>query len=99
MTVTRAALEQRARERKLQRQRERTGARNQELLLLLAGSIVIAVGLWLVFSEKTINLPAADQVLDLNDLSSAAQLIPHLQMIPGGADQDTIANRIHNAKR
>lgn len=99
MTVTRAALEQRARERKLQRQRERTGARNQELLLLLGGSIVIAVGLWLVFSAKTINLTAANELLDLNDLSSAAQLIPRLQMIPGGADQDTIANRIYNAKR
>ena len=98
MTVTRAALEQRARERQRQRQLERTGARNQEFLLLLAGSIVIAIGLWLVFSAKTRNL-ATDQAFNLNELSSAAQLIPHLQMVPNRADQDTIANRIYDAKR
>ena len=98
MTVTRAALEQRARERQRQRQLDRAGARNQELLLLLAGSIVIALGLGLVLSAKA-KSPVNDQTLNLNEFSSAAQLAPRLQMIPNGADQDAVANRIYDAKR
>lgn len=98
MIVTREALAERARERQMHQQLARGASRNQELLCLLAASLVVAAGLWLVFAAKTRDL-STEHVVNLNQLSSPQELIPYLKMIPSGADQDRIANRIYDAKR
>jgi len=98
MILTREALAERARERQTQQQLERARSRNQELLCLLAGSIVVAIGLWSVFTAKTRDL-STEHLLNLNQLSGPQQLIPYLKMIPNGADQEHAANRIYDAKR
>jgi cell division protein FtsW (lipid II flippase) len=98
MILTREELAQRALDRQRQQQLARTMSRNRELLCLLAGSAVIAIGLWLVVGAKTRNL-AEEHLVNINQLAGPQELVPLLKMIPNAADQDRIANEIYDAKR
>ncbi len=90
MTLTRAALAERAR----QRQTERPVSRNPELLLLAMGMLAIGAGLWLVYSAKAI--PPVEAVTNLNQLTGPQELIPLLQAAP---DAEFIADRIYELHR
>ena len=90
MTLTRAALAERAR----QREREMPVSRNPELLLLLTGMLAIGAGLWLVYSAKAIS--PAEPVVNLNQLSGPQELIPLLQVTP---DAEFVADRIYEVRR
>ena len=98
MILTREELAQRALERQREQQRARSGSRNREFLCLLAGSVVVACGLWLVFAAKTRNL-SIDHVVNLNQFTGPQELVPYLKMVPNGPDQDFIARQIYDAKR
>ena len=95
MTLTRAALTERARQRQIQRRESVSfgGRRNSELFLLVFGGLAIAAGLWLVYRAKVV---PAGPVINLNEISDAAQLLPLLQGIP---DSEFIADHIYQLRR
>ena len=95
MTLTKAALAERARQRQMQRQQSASGenSRNSELALLVLGMLAISAGLWLVYHAKTV---AAEQTVNLNEVSGPQQLIPVLQATP---DAEFIADRIFELRR
>jgi len=90
MTLTRAALTERARQRQLQR----PVSRNIELLLLLFGMLAIGAGLWLVYRAKT--SPPPEAVVNLNELSGPQPLIALLE---GAPDGEYIADQIYELRR
>ncbi len=104
MSTTRATSALRAEERKQRAATAGRTSRNAELGWLLAGSLVIGIGLWLVYAAKMNRLNSSDhdglagQVLNLNELPRAAALIPFLQSVSGADDQEFIARRIYQYK-
>src|SRR5271154_6604229 len=92
MTLTRAALAERVR----QRQSKRTASRNPELLLLVAGALAIASGLYLVYEAKTAAAAPAGTVLNLNEVSSEPEL---LRLLDAAPDAEFIAGRIYELRR
>ena len=99
MKVSRAEIASRVQERRVADQRARTAARSTELVGLVAGSLVIAAGLLLVYAAKTHNAADVEKnTLDLNQLTGPQQLVPYLGMIPP-AEQDAVANGIYNRVR
>jgi cell division protein FtsW (lipid II flippase) len=99
MKVSRAEIAGRAQERRAAEVRTRAASRGVELAGLVAGTVVIAAGLWLVYAAKTHNAADVEKnTLDLNQLTSAQQLVPSLGMIPP-ADQDLVANGIYDRVR
>src|SRR5438552_3188600 len=99
MKVSRAEIANRARERRVAEQRARAAWRGVELAWLVAASLVITSGLWLVYAAKTHNAAEVEKnTLNLNQLTAPRQLVPYLEMIPP-ADQDLVANGIYNRVR
>ncbi len=78
---------------------EGSSSRRQELALLLAASVVVAVGLALVYSGKTAREVQNGPLLDLNHLTSQTQLLPLLTMFPSADDRDFVARHIYSATR
>ncbi len=100
MKISRAEIANRAQERRDVEREARVRSRGLELLLLIAGSIVVGAGLWLVYGAKTHNIGQEEtSTFNLNQLAGPQQLIPYLGMVGGPADQDFAANRIYNTKR
>jgi len=100
MKVSREELAARAEQRRVQNDRLRVSSRTLELSALLAGSLVIAAGLWLVYSAKTKRYADAEaSTLNLNHLTGPQQITPLLGMIASPADAEFIANRIYNLRR
>src|SRR5579875_1262200 len=100
MKVSRAELATRAQTRAATQLRSRAASRAVELICLLLASLAAAAGLYLVYAAKTHDLVEQQTAtLDLNQLSSAQQLIPYLGMVPAPSDQEFIANRIYDLKR
>src|SRR5437867_4450466 len=74
-----------------------------ESLWLMAVSIVIAVGLYLVFEAKSRPFGkieeglASGQLLNLNDLSSREELLPFLNIVSDPTERQFVARTIYNA--
>ncbi len=100
MTMTRQVAAERITRRRMEEERKSTAFRMQELLLLLIASALMASGLWLAWSAKTQAFASfessvqAGRLADLNQLTSAEQLLPFLAFIPGNGDRDFIAHKI-----
>lgn len=100
MKVSRAELAARTEERRAIALSARAASRGTEFIWLLAASLLVATGLWLVCQAKATGLADEEkQTLNLNELTSAQQLIPYLGMLPTPSDQDLAANRIYDVKR
>ncbi|HEX3681362.1 MAG TPA: FtsW/RodA/SpoVE family cell cycle protein [Bryobacteraceae bacterium] len=100
MKVSRADLATRAQERAATERRSRAASRTVELVCLLLASLVVAIGLYLVYAAKTRDLAQEQSAtLNLNQLAGAQPLIPFLGMIAAPADQEFIANQIYDLKR
>ena len=100
MKVSRAELAARAEQRRVNVQLSRAAARTSELVWLVAASVIVAAGLWLVYSAKAHDLANEQKnTVNLNRITGPQQLIPLLGMVPGDADQNYIANRIYEVKR
>ena len=93
MKVSRETLLARAEERRTQQLLQKAAPRTQELAALVFATILIATGLYLVYSAKTHNISEVlSSTLDLNHLTGPEQLAPLV-------DNDAIANGIYNAVR
>ena len=97
MAVTRSTTLQRTHTR-------RTVAwRRTEALWLLAATVLVACGFYLVYAAKTRNFPAIDsglankQLLNLNDLAAREDLLPYLAVFPETAERRFAARRIYDA--
>ncbi len=100
MKISRDELATREQERRRAEQRARSASRNVELVWLVAASLLIATGLYLVYGAKAHDLAEEEkQTLNLNELTSAQQLLPYLSAITAPSDQDAIANGIYDARR
>ncbi len=105
MTTTRKTVAARVRERRDREALESSASRRLELILLLAASIVIAMGLALVYAAKTHAFTNFDkklqdkQLLNLNQLSAYQQLLPFLTVIPKADDREFVARTIYAATR
>ncbi|MDQ2898840.1 MAG: FtsW/RodA/SpoVE family cell cycle protein [Acidobacteriota bacterium] len=99
MTTTRKSAQARILERRQREMLEGSSSRRQELALLLAASVVVAVGLALVYSGKTAREVQNGPLLDLNHLTSQTQLLPLLTMFPSADDRDFVARHIYSATR
>lgn len=100
MKISRVEIASRAQERRDVERKARVRYRGVELLLLIAGSTVVAAGLWLVYAAKTHNLEQEEtSTFNLNQLASAQELIPYVGIVGGPPAQDFVANRIYNVKR
>lgn len=100
MKVSRAEIATRAEDRRTAEVRARAASRGVELAWLIAASLVLIAGLWLVYAAKTHNAADTEKnTVDLNHVTGPQQLLPHLSMIPTPADQDAAANRIFEAIR
>ncbi len=104
MTMTRQTAAVRITERREREARRSASFRLRELILLLLSSLLVALGLWLVWSAKTRGFAnfetdvSAGHLADINRLTSAQQLLPFLNFIPGNEDRDFIAHRIFAAR-
>jgi cell division protein FtsW (lipid II flippase)/beta-lactamase class D len=65
----------------------------QGLTAMLAASVVVLLGLCLVFLAKGDDLKATD-TLNLNALTKAAQITPHLTVFPNAAEREFVAQKI-----
>ncbi|MBV9225194.1 MAG: FtsW/RodA/SpoVE family cell cycle protein, partial [Acidobacteriaceae bacterium] len=100
MKVSKEEIAAHAQEQVLAEKRVRAASRNTELIFLILASVLVAAGLYLVFSAKTRNLGEVQKAtLNLNELTGPQQLVPLLGIIPSSAEQYFIANRIYNLKR
>jgi cell division protein FtsI/penicillin-binding protein 2/cell division protein FtsW (lipid II flippase) len=97
MTMTRQTAALRLTQRREREARGSAAFRLRELILLLIASLTIGMGLWLVWSAKTRTFTAANTT-DLNTLTSAQQLLPLLNFVPGNEDRDFIAHHIFAAR-
>jgi cell division protein FtsW (lipid II flippase) len=100
MKVSRADIANRAQERRAAEQLAVAASRGVELAWLVAASVIVVVGLWLVYAARTHN--AADiekNTLNLNGLTGPQQLLPFLAMLPDAKDQDLLANHISDLVR
>jgi cell division protein FtsW (lipid II flippase) len=72
----------------------------REFIWLALSSLLVAVGLLMVYSAKTQTFPdlaaalARGDVLDLNHVSQAEQLLPFLQSFQDQAEREQVANKI-----
>ena len=105
MTTTRKTVAARVRERQDRESLESSASRRLELSLLVAASVVIGIGLALVYAAKIDTFKNFDrqvqdkQVLNLNQLSAYQRLLPFLTMFPKAEDRDFIARNIYAATR
>ena len=98
MKVSRAEIASRAEERKITIQRERAASRGLELALLVAASLIVGTGLWLVYAAKTHDAADVEKnTLNLNAMTGPQQLVPYLGMMPEPHDQEVVADRIFQA--
>ncbi|MEW6208947.1 MAG: FtsW/RodA/SpoVE family cell cycle protein [Acidobacteriota bacterium] len=99
MTVTRTTPARRARARA----RKTSGL--GELIALLAASLTIAVGLFLVYKAKTFDFEEVDRLLkekrllNLNETVSVEQLLPFLSIFSNESDRRFAAKKIHDYLR
>jgi len=82
----------------------RTAARRRsEALWLLAATVLVGCGFYLVYAAKTRNFPAIEsglankQLLNLNDLSAREDLLPYLSLFSEPAERRFAARRIYDA--
>jgi cell division protein FtsI/penicillin-binding protein 2/cell division protein FtsW (lipid II flippase) len=100
MKVSRADLATRAQERAATQRRSHAASRSVELICLFLASVVVAIGLYLVYAAKTHDLAQEQSAtLNLNQLAGPQQLLPFLGMIQSPSDQEFIANQIYDLKR
>ena len=100
MKVSRAELAARSQERIRQNRRVLAASRTTELISLLAASLCVLAGLFLVYSAKAQDGTDEEKTtLNLNQLTGAQQLLPYLGFLPTQAEQDFVAARIYNVKR
>ncbi|MDQ6700202.1 MAG: FtsW/RodA/SpoVE family cell cycle protein, partial [Acidobacteriota bacterium] len=105
MTTTRKTVAARVRERQDRVALESSASRRLELIMLIAASVAIAMGLALVYAAKTNTFHNFDkqvqdrQVLNINRLSAYQQLLPFLTIFPKADDRDFIARSIYAATR
>jgi cell division protein FtsW (lipid II flippase)/cell division protein FtsI/penicillin-binding protein 2 len=72
----------------------------RELAWLAATSVIVGVGLLLVYSAKTREFPALSgalargELLDLNRVSKPEQLLPFLQVFPDDGERQMVANKV-----
>src|SRR5438128_7656704 len=95
MAVTRSTVVGR------QRARIRRTSGWREMAALLAASLTIAVGLFLVYKAKTAAFNETDQalkekrLLNLNEASNVEQLLPFLRLYSNDADRRFAAEKIY----
>lgn len=65
-----------------------------ETALLVVASLMVGWGLWIVYGAKTKNFADFDRLVDLNELTSAAQLYPVLSFTSTPEEREFIARKI-----
>ncbi len=98
MTTTRKTAAARIQERRQRELLESSASRRRELLLLIVASLVIGMGLSLVYSAK-MHVAERSPVVDLNRLTGYRQLLPLLTMFPRPEERVFAAQRIYGATR
>jgi cell division protein FtsW (lipid II flippase) len=105
MSTTREAARKFIAQSKERQAWEGRGERRGELILLIAATAAIALGLTLVYGAKVARLGdidvklASGGIVDLNSSKSAAKLAPYLSEIPDGTERKFVADRILSAAR
>jgi len=103
--TTREAAQKRIEERRAAESRVEAGGRGQELLCLVIGSVIVVVGLWLVYRAKSAAFPDsqskldAGQIVNVNSVTRPPELLPFLADIPSGSERLFTANQIVSAIR
>ncbi|PWU07615.1 MAG: hypothetical protein C5B51_09775, partial [Terriglobia bacterium] len=69
--------------------------RVRELVWIVAASVLVAAGLFLVYRAKTRDFAAAGRLLNLNGISAREQLLPVLGMVPDTRQRQDAARRIY----
>jgi len=87
--IARAARDSRAPQRSF---------RWRETVMLLAASLMVGWGLWIVYGTKTKGVGEFDRLIDLNRLTSAAQLYPVLGFTRNTDERDFIARKIYSMR-
>jgi hypothetical protein len=71
----------------------------REFVWLAGASLLVSIGLALVYSAKTQNFAELSsrlnrgELLDLNSVTKPEQLLPFLQIFPGEAEREAVANK------
>ncbi|MFL6350286.1 MAG: FtsW/RodA/SpoVE family cell cycle protein [Bryobacteraceae bacterium] len=100
MKISREEIASRAQERLKTERSASAGSRGIELVWLVAGSVVVASGLALVYEAKTHGVAEQEKTtLNLNQLARPQELLPYVGIIPAQSDQEFVAKRIYNVKR
>lgn len=100
MKVSREDIAARAEARRVAATRAQAASRMPELALLIAATLPVIAGLYLVYKAKTHD--AADvqkNTLRLDRITGPGQISPYLVSIPDPPDQDYVANRIYERVR
>jgi cell division protein FtsW (lipid II flippase) len=72
----------------------------REFVWLVLSSVMVATGLLMVYSAKTQSFPemsaalARGELIDLNQVSKAEQLLPFLQVFQDEAERESVANKM-----
>jgi len=95
MKVSRAEITARAQERHTAEVRTHAAGREWEFLGLMAATVIVVVGFFLVYFAKShADGETEKDTININQLKGPQQLIPYLGMIEAPPDQEYVANRI-----
>jgi len=103
--TTREAVQKRIEERAASERRIQASGRGQELVGLLAASVIVAFGLALAYFAKSGAFPDLQskldggQIVNVNGLMRPAELLPYVGDIPSGSERLFTANQIVSAIR
>jgi cell division protein FtsI/penicillin-binding protein 2/cell division protein FtsW (lipid II flippase) len=98
MTTTRQTAAVKIAERRERAARRSAGFRLSETAMLLAASLMVGWGLWIVYGTKTKAFGDFNRLIDLNSLTSAAQLYPALGFAQNTEEREFIARKIYSMR-
>jgi len=98
MTTTRQSAAVRIMERRRQEARKGISWRIRETGMLLASSLLIGFGLWLVNAAKTHEFTDFPKLIDIDNLTNATQLYPALNFALTPEEREFIARRIYSLR-
>jgi cell division protein FtsI/penicillin-binding protein 2/cell division protein FtsW (lipid II flippase) len=98
MTTTRQSAAVRLMERRRMEARKGPMWRIRETVLLLAASLLVGFGLWVVESAKAREFVDFPTLIDIDNLSSATQLFPALNFPLTPEEREFIARRIYSLR-
>ncbi len=98
MTTTRQSAAVRITERRAREAKNSAAWRIRETAMLLVSSLLVAFGLYLVYSAKTRDFADASKLIDINILTSPTELFPVLNFTTTPGEREFIARKIYSMR-